>query len=201
VRPRVNVKECFKEVFSGEVSGNHNLKNLTMIHLPTAIVLKPRESTGFYIHCQAHHDESLAYHSTGYSSANTSQLLCEDSLLGITIGMAKVGPTPFGRNLWGEAGWRPDRAFCGSILYRQIPMIWSPETHDSFPKNFQSVVSFLFVEWETEGTLWNNLACEDLYAIVKCLGWNWFEEIKQEENEEREKAFQKIRTRMLQLRY
>lgn len=92
-------------------------------------------------------------------------------------------------------------------------MVWSAQTHDSFPKNFQAVVSFLFVEWETEGmlfyainliplgTLWSCLACEDIYCIVQHMEWNWFEEIKVEDIEEREKAFQRIRKRMLKFSY
>lgn len=94
-------------------------------------------------------------------------------------------------------------------------MVWSAQTHDSFPKNFQSVVSFLFVEWETEGTLWSSLACEDIYCIVQVrslhcfpnlahfqhMEWNWFEEIKVEELEEREKSFQRIRKQMLKFSY
>lgn len=197
VKPILNISEKFEELFSDEVMGNQDARKITSIYLPKPFLLKPRDCIGFYIHCQTHHDQSLHYH----TSCNSSELLCQDSLLGIKVGLAKVGILPFGRSLWGEPGWRTARAFCGSILYRPLRMVWSAQTHDSFPKNFQSVVSFLFVEWETEGTLWSSLACEDIYCIVQHMEWNWFEEIKVEELEEREKSFQRIRKQMLKFSY
>jgi hypothetical protein len=87
IKACTDVQDKFKEIFSAEVAGKRNLRNLTMIHLPQPIILKPKQTCGFYIHCQTNHDESLAYHST--YATTTTDLLCDDSILGISIGIMK----------------------------------------------------------------------------------------------------------------
>jgi hypothetical protein len=83
VRPILNISEKFEEIFSNEVMGNQDARKVTTIYLPAPFLLRPRDCTGFYIHCQTHHDQSLHYH----TSADGSDLLCQDSLLGIKVGM------------------------------------------------------------------------------------------------------------------
>jgi len=191
--------QAWTEIYSADLVGSRDLRKCTFIQLPQPIVLLPQQVKGFYIHCQTNHDESLAYHSHFSSEEST---LCEDGLISISTGLAKVGPTPFGPSPFGRNGWRDRRAFCGSIVYRPKKMQWSAETHDSFPVNFQNVVSFLFVEWEKEGSIFNILACEDLSAIVEYFDWDWFEGPEAEENnEERQKLFNKIREKMLRLQW
>jgi len=114
-------ENSWKEIFFDDIQGSRDLNLCTIIYLSTPIVLHPLETKGFYIHCQTHHDESLAYHSH-FSVQLSDQRLCEDKLLCITTGLAKVGPTPFGPSPFGRNGWRERRAFCGSVLYR--PKKW-----------------------------------------------------------------------------
>jgi len=140
----------------------------TYVPLSIPVIILSGEKRGFYIHCTVNHDNALYYQT--YNSFG--QVCAQDKHIVIFPGRARCGPNAFGY----RGDWRTVRGFSGIVSYRPVKKIWTPKTHNDFPKSFKTIVMILMMLWYRDDSIFHNIPQEALFEIMQCMEWDWFEE-------------------------
>ena len=97
------------------------------------------KTVGLYVHAQYRYDTALVYDN------RRSEIVYEDDFIEVHPGMAHLDPIPFGnRNPWGHGrsnAFRSNRTFVGRLVIGAKYILWNPDVHASFPKEFRRMVA------------------------------------------------------------
>eukprot|EP00929_Paragymnodinium_shiwhaense_P013476 TRINITY_DN121320_c0_g1_i1.p1 TRINITY_DN121320_c0_g1~~TRINITY_DN121320_c0_g1_i1.p1 ORF type:complete len:291 (-),score=52.55 TRINITY_DN121320_c0_g1_i1:246-1118(-) len=143
--------------------------SFTTLILDAPIVVLPGKVTGIYIH-SAGSQEALVY------DERRSYIPYEDSFVKILHGAAHLDSQPFGDfNPWfgGRGAFRANRNFVGRLAMSARYMLWNPESHRLFPKEFRDMVLTLLLCARRPESPLSRLSDWILFWILNMCRWDW----------------------------
>lgn len=141
------------------------------LKLDEPVIIEPNQTFGIYVHSGREDDEGIVYDN---SSAAHQKINSTGTLKVLPRAFAHLNSEPFNSHSpWGYGnGWRQNREFVGKVSFGVKWLLWSPEIHNKFPKEFKNVVELVLLAWHRDSSPVSWLPQEIIFYILNTIKWD-----------------------------
>lgn len=170
----------------------------TELRLDVKRQVNPGQTYGVYVHSGREDDDGIVY-----DNSRNGRRVHDNGMLSVRPGAyAHLNSEPFNMNSpWGGygRGFRTNREFVGRISFGVKWVLWTPEQHNKFPKQYRDVVKTLMMTWSRLETALSWLPQEMIFFILNMLWYGAFgKEEKEEEESDEEDQVEECASRFAQ---